>query len=384
MNHPGHPLGGRARVARFEGLGRTTVHGTRQDRRVFRRRGRFVNGTSRRVRAPLTVYQGHLRVLVRSSSLSRTRLRRLVGARRALRRVAGLGGSLLLLSGVSGKRFSSAQAIRFGDVLGQCVRSCGRMCNCQRVRLALSRRKVFQTRVGRSLTMTLVAGLLGGTFMRGMSNKRVQVRVANRDVAFEGDNTNHPLSTARVFRQFCRKDGGRNSAKLKLTVTSSVYGLRRLALECCFRGSRRYFRLQGGGFAASCTSWLARGKFGPLEANSVRLHGRIWSIISAAPQRAYLCGSFSCLLQRKLPTRHWVLYGCAMWIRPSRRRWSGFCLRGDVGVREVPGSFRGQPSSLRCGLVTGGGGRWGGSSCRGIASFVHVPIRSTGRHGDKQ
>lgn len=248
----GRPLRGGAQISRFEGLGRTTIHCTRHDRRVFRRRGRFVNGTSRRVRAPLTVYHGQLRVLVRSRGLSRDRLRRLVGARRALRRVAGLGGSLLLLSGVRGNRFASAIRMRIGGLLERCLRSCGRICRCHRVVADVRRRNIFCLAVGRALTIILLAGLLGGTFIRGVSNKRVQVIVAPRDIVFYGAKTTRPLSTQHVFRHFCRKGGGRNSANLNLTVTSAVYGVRTLELYCRCGDKRRYFAL--------CTS--ARGRWG--------------------------------------------------------------------------------------------------------------------------
>lgn len=220
-------------MQRFHRLDSTTLSVNGHDCGTCRRRGRFVRGTSRRLRAPLTVIEKGIRLLTRDRKVARRRVRRLSRVCTALKHTMGLGGSLLLLSHVRGKRCARVRSISISRVLSRLLPSLVSVCRRGRIELVQGqRRRPFVVHYGRSLTRVLISGLIGGSLLRGERKKRLRMLAAPASLIVGGANS-IPLSKRGLFQHFCRNvSNGGSSAKLKLTVTHSVTLSSSLGLAC--------------------------------------------------------------------------------------------------------------------------------------------------------
>ncbi len=203
----------------------------------------FVNGTSRRLRAPLTIYLGEVRVVVSERSLSRSLTSRLIGLRENVRRLIHLGEALLLLSGVRGSRFPSITRISLKTVLHSKNRLGSRVCSCGSVEFSFSSYNQLIRQVGRRVTSILIDGLLGGTCIRSPTNSSIRIYIFSKNFSIDGPKRT-TLSESEVFDHFCLPNNeGRNSAKLNLTLTCSIYRHGKLTLSCGFTNSHRVFSM---------------------------------------------------------------------------------------------------------------------------------------------
>ncbi|MFC3196933.1 sensor histidine kinase [Parapedobacter deserti] len=232
------------KVTEFRDMNETVAELLKANIAVYQQQKQFIENASHELQTPLAIAINKLELLLEQSQEGGAQ-QLLANAIQYLERMTRLNKSLLLLSKIENKQFSSEEEVNFNQRLTQQIADFDELIGYKRISLTMVEKAKLTGVFNADLADILITNLLKNAIVHNREGGNIRIVVAADGFEIANTGREQPLDAEKMFTRFYRSADQPSSTGLGLAVVKAIAQLHRASVTYRYDGGmhRFYFQL---------------------------------------------------------------------------------------------------------------------------------------------
>ena len=192
----------------------------------------FTEDAAHEMQTPLAIAQSKMELFLQDNSLSDHQAALVLESTEALKRLARLNQSLLLLAKIENKQYASDQLISLRDLTIKYLKSFEDLIKDRQLSVETDFKDPFEIRLHLLLAESLVSNLIGNAIKYNDSGGWVKIRISKNEFSISNTSSLPPIPTEQLFKRFSTTaDGSMRSTGLGLAIVKRIADNHQLKIQ---------------------------------------------------------------------------------------------------------------------------------------------------------
>ncbi len=209
-------------VREFRDMNDTVAELLKANIAVFQQQKQFIENASHELQTPLAIAINKLELALEQSQEEGEQTQMLVNAIQYLERMTRLNKSLLLLSKIENRQFSSEEEVDFNARLRQQADDFEEFIHYRHIQLEIVERAVLKRRFNSDLADLLITNLLKNAIVHNYEGGNITITIENTGFEIANTGREQALDSEKMFGRFYRSAEQSSSTGLGLAVVKAI------------------------------------------------------------------------------------------------------------------------------------------------------------------
>lgn len=201
----------------------------------------FIENAAHELQTPLAISLNRLELLAEDPQLSESSMQSIDKVITTLNRLVRLNRTLLMISKIENKQYSSAQEVHLNALMKGLISDYSDFSEAKQVNIQFEEKAELRILMNKDLAVILISNLLKNAINHNSVNGSVHILVDVNSVKFSNTGKEIPLDETQIFNRFRKDSTAQNSTGLGLAIVKSITGFYGFGLNYHYSDNQHHF-----------------------------------------------------------------------------------------------------------------------------------------------
>ncbi|MBX2841230.1 MAG: HAMP domain-containing histidine kinase [Flammeovirgaceae bacterium] len=189
---------------------------------IYNSQKQFIENASHEFQTPLAIGINKLELLAGDDNLHAEQTEKIGEIIEAFQRISGLNKSLLLLSKIENKQFSSEELVNFDEIFCKIIHDFLDFSDFQKIKIKYFKEDTCLYKMNKDLAEILAMNLVKNAIIHNQQGGELIIRMESRSFTVENPSDGPKISTDKLFKRFNKSSNKKGSTGLGLAIVKAI------------------------------------------------------------------------------------------------------------------------------------------------------------------